>query len=157
MIAILTIFFLTITCLVAKDWVPGEIIISFYGDVSESDILHFISDFDSVNLSRKTIISHTFNIHTFTFDEKNINENELWALVKEDYRVERAFFNYIGGTRNYIPDDRLFEYQWYLRNTGQDFPNATGNLIRGTPDVDIKATQAWHLLNSLTQKMVLIK
>ena len=61
------------------------------------------------------------------------------------------------------PNDPLFEYQWYLNNTGQGYLgvnrvpgdyNDTQVIKYGTPDADIDALEAWERNDSITVPLV---
>lgn len=74
------------------------------------------------------------------------------AKIVEDYsndiNVEFAEPNYIGfaagvkGTGSFIPNDKFFNKQWYLNNTGSIYPSS-----QGVPKVgaDINMLKAWEI------------
>jgi subtilisin family serine protease len=75
------------------------------------------------------------------------------AMVNELRRLEQVEYaepNFLIQTGGLIPDDPSFYQQWSLFNLGTGVPwdpNNDGNLdfFPSTPDVDIKASEAWEL------------
>lgn len=97
-------------------------------------------DFEYVNgvktsLTTTRILSHSMNIHLFSFDETLINGDILLTKLRENRNVSIAQYNHTFEERN-TPNDTQFGTMWNMNNTGQN---------GGTPSVDIDAQQAWDI------------
>src|SRR2546423_1845831 len=73
----------------------------------------------------------------------------LLALLRNNPDVEYAEPNYVV-TADLIPDDPWFDQLWALLNNGQVVGKA------GTPNADIKATQAWEISTGSAANVVAV-
>jgi subtilisin family serine protease len=69
-----------------------------------------------------------------------LSVEDALRLYRDNPDVEYAEPNYIL-RKAVLPDDPLFNSQWGLHNTGQEFFDTTS----GTPDADIDAPEAWDV------------
>jgi len=122
-------------------YIPGELIIQLSANKAPQTLT---SDFASIGLKPKRLLSRRMNIWLFEYTATNLksadNERVLYD-VRLHRDVEIGQFNHYITRRATTPNDPSFNLQWALNNTGQ-----TG----GTADADIDAPEAWDLGTSGT-------
>jgi serine protease len=118
--------------------VQGEILVQLKQKATPQELTNRYNRGKDVSLHLKVgeIISRHVNIHSLTFDDQKVNENELLSDIRKDRSVEIAQFNHFVNLRSTIPDDPQFDDQWQYINTGQD---------GGTPGADIDMDLAWDI------------
>ena len=116
-------------------YVPGEVIVQFKERVSLSarQRAHGIAPSGVV----KRISVPRADLVKLKAEE---NVEEVVARYTALPEVEYAQPNYIYYPCDTTPDDGFFPNLWALNNTGQ-----TVNFIKGTPDADIDAPEAWDV------------
>ncbi len=97
---------------------------------------HAIFENTPTLLKVERTLSEDLNIHLYSFDYQNINENRLLNKIKHNADVLAAQFNHFISPRNTWPNDPYMVYQWHWLNTG-------GSM--GTLDADIDAELAWDI------------
>lgn len=117
--------------------VSGSLIVMFKSGYNATLLS---KDFEYVNgvktsLTTTRILSHSMNIHLFSFDETLINGDLLLNKLRANKNVSIVQYNHTFEERN-IPNDAQFGTLWNMNNTGQN---------GGTPSVDIDAQQAWDI------------
>lgn len=81
-------------------------------------------------------VSKPMNVHRFSFDADNVDEEHMLASIQRDPMVEVAQFNHRVKLRSTTPNDTQFNNQWQYINTGQD---------GGTIGADTDADLAWDI------------
>lgn len=116
-----------------KNYVPGELMIQI---IPGKNLQLIESDFSSINLNSKILLSKRMNIWLFEFASGIISDEEVLSDIKNHTNILEAQFNHFISLRETIPNDTYFNEQWALKNTGQS---------GGVPDADIDATDAWDI------------
>ena len=116
-----------------KNYVPGELMIQI---IPWKNLQLIESDFSSINLKSKLLLSKRMNIWLFEFASGTISDEEVLSDIKNHTNILEAQFNHFISLRETIPNDTYFNEQWALKNTGQS---------GGVPDADIDATDAWDI------------
>ncbi len=116
-----------------KNYVPGELMIQI---IPGKNLQLIESDFISINLKSKRLLSRRMNIWLFEFTSGIISDQEVLSDIKNHTNILEAQFNHFISLRETIPNDTYFDEQWALKNTGQS---------GGVPDADIDATDAWDI------------
>jgi len=70
------------------------------------------------------------------------------AALRRDPRVAFAEPDYCLHLASTIPDDPYFSFQWALQNTGQPLGPPSFGIPSGKPGADIKAAEAWDLVQA---------
>ncbi len=82
-------------------------------------------------------LSPHLNIYLMTFNYGDIHERDFLEYLRRDEGIINIQLNHrLELRQDHIPNDPLFEDQWYLHNTGQN---------GGIPGADISALDAWEL------------
>jgi len=132
---LLVIIFSMLFCLLNADgYVPGNIIVLLYDNVTSNTFADFVNSYDIYDLRLERVLSARLNIMLFSFDDTLLSEESLLLLLKADPNVNLASLNYIFEYTESIPNDPEFYRQWALKNE--------------LYDKDIDATFAWDLLDS---------
>ncbi len=116
-----------------KSYVPGQLMIQI---IPGKNLKLIESDFSSINLKSKLLLSKRMNIWLFEFASGIISDKEVLSDIKNHTSILEAQFNHFISIREIVPNDTYFDEQWALRNTGQS---------GGVPDADIDATNAWDI------------
>ena len=117
-------------------YVNGEMLVQLK---KSSDLDKIMTDYKSIGLKQKHIVSERFNIYLLEFNETKTNNTSALKAIRLNKRVVNAQNNhYLTERENdeVFPDDEFFPDQWSFRNFGQN-----GGLI----DADIDATEAWDI------------
>jgi subtilisin family serine protease len=118
-------------------YVPGEIMVQIKPELdSEQAIQNLISEFNTIELQEKHLLSKRMNIWLFTFQEEKTADEEIKINIKNHSVVQNAQFNHYIQKRELFPNDVSFDDLWNFHNTGQ-----TG----GVNDADIDAPEAWDI------------
>jgi hypothetical protein len=121
---------------IAKDHVEGQLMIQLYQDVK---INEFIASFDAnFELKVEQQLSEPLAIWLLSFNQNNVNENEILQKVNSHRKIKAVQFNHYIEERVLEPNDPSYVNgtQWDMNNTGQN---------SGTNDADIDAPEAWEL------------
>jgi len=116
-----------------KSYVPGQLMIQI---IPGKNLKLIESDFSSINLKSKLLLSKRMNIWLFEFASGIISDKKVLSDIKDHTNILEAQFNHFISIRETVPNDTYFDEQWALRNTGQS---------GGVPDADIDATNAWDI------------
>ncbi len=117
-------------------YAPGEALVKFKPSLRAQLISPTIRAYGAEEISKISGLE----IYRLKVPERTTVEEMVFAL-SQNPDVEYAEPNY--KTRLCVtPNDKYFDYQYYLRNTGQEIP--TEERPRGKKDADIKATTAWE-------------
>jgi len=76
------------------------------------------------------------------------------AALRRDPRVAYVEPDYCLHLASTIPNDPYFSFQWALMNTGQPLGPPAFDIPSGKPGADIKAAEAWDLVQSGTPTIV---
>lgn len=119
----------------SNDHIQGEILVQM-NDEDEVSVL--VNDFkvNGLELKLKEEVSTVFRVYSLSFDFTSMNENQVLRQVKSSPLVQHAQFNHFVKKRSTIPDDPLFDQQWYWQNLG---------MSGGTLDSDVDADLAWDI------------
>ena len=122
-------------------FVPGEVIVKLgagfdprtdaFSDFRDA---YHVSEIDELFPGHKNIA--LANVYKLKLETDR--EQDAIASLQLNQNVVYAELNYIAHTMQEppLPNDPLFNGQWYLRNTGQTW---------GTPDADVDAPEAWQI------------
>jgi subtilisin family serine protease len=136
---LIIILLLFIVNMYSNERISGEFIIKLHSDLSSD----FIKKYSQYDLKVERELSARFNIYLCTFNYKNIDEDFLLGIIREDKDVHLAQYNHKVELREQIPNDTRFNEQWALKNTGQG---------TGTEGADIKATYAWQYTEDIPER-----
>jgi subtilisin family serine protease len=119
-----------------KDHVNGQLMIQLYKD---AQINNFIATFNpNYELKVEQQLSEPLAIWLLSFNENNVDENEILQKVNSHRQTKAVQFNHFIEERLLEPNDPSYNdgTQWDMNNTGQN---------GGTNDADIDAPEAWAL------------
>jgi serine protease len=130
-------FLLNVSKAQKSNTVSGSLIVMFKTGYNATLLSKDFEYIDGVKtgLTTTRILSHSMNIHLFSFDETFINGDLLLNKLRENKNVSIAQYNHTFEERN-TPNDAQFGTLWNMNNTGQN---------GGMPSVDIDAQQAWDI------------
>jgi thermitase len=119
-------------------YVPGEVLVKFKPSLSTNSIEITINAYQAKTIKKM----RRSNVYQLQIPESLTVEEMVWALERNP-DVECACPNYIVYiTAVREPNDTFFDYQYALRNTGQDIgiPGSPHGIDRA----DIKALEGWE-------------
>ncbi len=122
-----------------KPYVDGEIMVKLKPELvqnAESAINDLVTDFSFIHLQFNSRLSNRLGIILFSFTPEILPDESVLREFRRHPMVELAQFNHFIESRETIPADPDFGFQWNLKNTGQN---------GGTVDADVDATDAWDI------------
>ncbi|HRG60019.1 MAG TPA: S8 family serine peptidase [Bacteroidia bacterium] len=120
----------------SNDHVNGQLMIQLY---KGTHINEFIASFNpNYGLKVEQQLSEPLAIWLLSFNENNVNENEILQKINSHRHIKAVQFNHYIEERVLEPNDPSYVdgTQWDMNNTGQN---------SGTNDADIDAPEAWEL------------
>ncbi len=119
-------------------YVPDEVLVKFKPSLSINSIKVIINAYQAKTIKKL----RRSEVYQLQIPESSTTEEMLWML-EQNPDVEYACPNYIVYiTAVSKPNDTFFDYQYALRNTGQDI-GITGS-PHGKDRADIKAMEGWE-------------
>lgn len=118
-----------------KSYKNGELLVQLD---KASDLDRLLSDYKVFGIKTKKTISEHFHIYLLEFDDRTTSDTQLLRALKSEksvLNIQNNHFISLRESEEVTPDDSLFQYQWALKNTGQN---------GGKWDADIDATDAWE-------------
>lgn len=120
-------------------YVPGEILVKFRSETSPRTIERFQARMKT-SVKRR---SEFTGIRLLSLPS-DLSVEEAVRAYRRQPEVLYAEPNYVRRASATFPDDARFDEQWSLYNTGQIIN--TNPPFSGTPGVDIRATDAWEII-----------
>ena len=109
-------------------FIPGEMVVDFRDNVTETEILNFRKKYDLGELTLNSKYSDDEKLMTVKVEDNEIGE--LAEKLSQDPLVEYAEPDYIYYAYSAVPNDPLYKYQWHMDqikvrdawdiNTGED-------------------------------------
>ena len=125
--------------------VKNELIIKL--KKNESDLKRINPEFKAMNLE-KTFINKVFSVeydkntgYLIAKTREDVNLEELKQELIRRNDIEDVSLNYYAHITSVYPNDKYFQYQYYLNNTGQVYyPDKN---LKGKNGADVKVLDAW--------------
>lgn len=117
-------------------FVKGQLLIQLKHNTNSNQFIRKFQTEQHISVRSFKCISAPLNIYLIEFEDKAINLNQSKRFIYSYNEVQLVQKNHLVASREAIPNDILFNDQWYLKNTG------TGG---GVVDADIDATDAWDI------------